>query len=59
MAKKLYNFADSNLDSQIREICTNTFSGLLVYANNTAAKAAGLKVGHPYMTSTGQVMVVY
>jgi hypothetical protein len=58
---KRKTYDDSILDMQINDIVrwTQQFSDLPVYANNTAAVAAGLKKGTVYRTSTGVLMVVY
>lgn len=47
------------LKSLASKLTKNELQSLPTYADNATAIAAGLNVGTPYKTATGQVMVVY
>lgn len=50
--------SSEKISKLVKEVSVALFKEIPVYADSTAAKAAGLEVGDPYKTSTGAVFVV-
>lgn len=58
--KSVFNAAQMEaIEAYIDNKITLIFQSMPVYANNAAAKTAGLVDGQYYRTATGAVMVVY